>query len=77
MDEIKNLRRALVVQCQLHGHDLAEAKGEQLVFLRDRLKPLLSDAKDALEIDPPAMDVALRRIKASLAAIDREVNRHG
>ena len=36
------------------------------VLLRERLAPLLKDAIDALEIDPPAPGVSLRRIQTAL-----------
>jgi hypothetical protein len=52
------------------GHDLSETKAGQRVLLGERVAPLLSDAIDALEIDPPAQSVALKRIKAALKVID-------
>ena len=52
------------------GHDLSETKAGQRVLLGERVAPLLSDAIDALEIEPPAQSVALKRIKAVLKVID-------
>jgi len=52
------------------GHDLSKSKAGQRVLLGERVAPLISDAIDALEIDPPAQDLALRRIKAVLKLID-------
>jgi len=52
------------------GHDLTETKAEQKVLLGERLGPLLADAIDALEIDPPAPGTALRRVKAALSVIN-------
>jgi hypothetical protein len=54
------------------GHDLSETKAGQRVLLGERVAPLLSDAVDALEIDPPAPNVALKRIKAVLNIIGEE-----
>ncbi len=51
------------------GHDLSETKAGQRVLLGERMAPLLSDAIDALEIEPPAPEVALKRIKAVLSII--------
>ena len=52
------------------GHDLSETKAGQRILLGERVAPLLSDAIDALEIEPPAQSVALKRIKAVLKVID-------
>ena len=52
------------------GHDLSETKAEQRVLLRERVAPLLSDAIDALEIDPAAPHIALKRLKTVLSIID-------
>ncbi len=38
-------------------------------LLRERVVPLLSDAVDALEIEPPAPHIALKRLKAVLSII--------
>ncbi|OSJ19455.1 hypothetical protein BST63_15480 [Bradyrhizobium canariense] len=53
------------------GHDLIETRSAQQALLRDRIAPLLSDAVDALEIEPPAPDVALRRLKNIIAIIEK------
>lgn len=59
----------LAAERQHWGHDLTETKAEQKVLLGERVAPLLSDAIDALEIEPPAPGVALRRLKAILSII--------
>ena len=59
----------LAAERQHWGHDLTETKAEQKVLLGERVAPLLSDAIDALEIEPPAPSVALRRLKAILSII--------
>ncbi len=51
------------------GHDLSETKAEQRVLLAERVAPLLSDARDALEIEPPAPQVAIKRLKAVISII--------
>lgn len=54
------------------GHDVTDIKTRQNALLQQRIMPLLSDAIDALEIDPPAPDIALRRLKLALSSIEAE-----
>jgi len=70
---ISKLEQTLTAERQHWGHDLTETKAEQKVLLGERLAPLLEDAIDALEIDPPAPGTALRRIKSALTVI-KEAN---
>ena len=65
-----NLEKTLAAERHHWGHDLTETKAEQKVLLGERLGPLLADAIDALEIDPPAPGTALRRVKAALSVIE-------
>ncbi|MDN2584258.1 hypothetical protein [Aquibium sp. ELW1220] len=67
---IAKLEQTLAAERHHWGHDLTETKAEQKVLLGERLGPLLSDAIDALEIDPPAPGTALRRVKAALSVIE-------
>ena len=67
---IAELTKTLADERQHWGHDLTETIAEQRALLGDRLGPLLSDAIDALEIEPPAPGTALRRLKAALLTID-------
>ncbi len=60
----------LEIERQHWGHDFSESKAEQQVFLRERVMPLLSDALDALEIEPPAPHVALKRLKTAISIIN-------
>jgi outer membrane murein-binding lipoprotein Lpp len=52
------------------GHDMVAIKAQQNVLLRERLAPLLKDALDALEIDPPAPQIALKRLRTALSSIE-------
>lgn len=74
-DEIKAqlaaLQTQLEVERQHSGHDLCEAKAKYRVLLNERIAPLLSDAIDALEIDPPAPEISLRRMRAVLSLIKK------
>lgn len=74
---IADLEATIAKQEQTHaaerqhwGHDLTEARAKQKVLLGERLSPLLGDAIDALEIEPPAPGTALRRVRAAFAAIE-------
>ncbi len=51
------------------GHDMVEVKTRQAALLQEKVVPLLGDAVDALEIDPPQPKIALRRIRTVLASI--------
>lgn len=53
------------------GHEVAELKGRTAVEL-ERILNLLSDAKDAVEIEEPG--VAVRRIASSEKAIQAIIN---
>lgn len=70
---LDSCRADLDVERHHRGHDLSEAKAKHKVLLRGRLAPLLSDAIDALEIDPPAPNVALKRLKNVVALINEEI----
>jgi chromosome segregation ATPase len=54
------------------GHDVTDIKARHNALLKQRIIPMLSDAIDALEIDPPAPDIALRRLKLALSSIEAE-----
>lgn len=62
-------QRRLLEKEQHWGHDMVDIKACQTALLRDRLSPLLSDAIDALEMEPQAPHVALRRIKSAQLVI--------
>ena len=51
---------------------MAETKAEQKVLLEERIGPLLEDAVDASEIETPAPEIALRRIKVALSAEEKQ-----
>ncbi len=69
-ETLRSLQAQLVVERQHWGHDLSETKAEQRVLLGERVAPLLLDAIDALEIEPPAPHVALSRLKAVHSIIE-------
>lgn len=68
-EALAKVKLQLETERQHWGHNLAEAKAGHQAF-REQIRRLLSDAIDALEIDPPAPDVALRRLKNVISIID-------
>jgi hypothetical protein len=68
--ELQNVQTQLENERHHWGHDLSETKAGQRVLLGERVAPLLSDAIDALEIEPPVPSVALKRVKAVLKVIE-------
>jgi hypothetical protein len=69
-DALSTAQSQLEAERQHWGRDLSETKAEQRVLLRERVAPLLSDAIDALEIEPAAPHIALKRLKTVLSIID-------
>jgi len=61
---------ALRIERHHWGYDMSETKAQHRMLLNERVAPLLADAIDALEIDPPAPSVALKRVKAVLKVIN-------
>ena len=55
---------------QHSGHDLSSIKATHKILLVDRILPLVSDAADALDIEPPANQIASSRLKDVLAIIE-------
>ncbi len=51
------------------GHDMTEIKARQKALIRDRVTPLLKDALDALEIQPPAPHISVNRLKKALEVL--------
>lgn len=69
-EALKQATARLEAERQHFGHDLSGERAERRVLLRQRVAPLLSDAVDALEIEPPAPGIALERLKTVLSLID-------
>ena len=69
-NRLKATQADLAAKSERWNCDLSETKARQRVLLKEKVRPLLSDAIDALEIEPPAPGVALSRLKAVLSIID-------
>ena len=55
------------------SHERAETKALQRLLLSKDIAPILSDAVDFLEVETPSLSGALKRIKAALKRINREL----
>ncbi|MYC24719.1 MAG: hypothetical protein F4X56_02220 [Gammaproteobacteria bacterium] len=73
--------RMAVTEAQLKGQkelraiDRVQIRGRARSFLIDRLAPLISDARDALEFDPPQIDGARQRLDMVISAIAKELDK--
>jgi hypothetical protein len=55
------------------AHEMIEMKARSRQFLARSVKPALRDADEALDIDPPFVDVARERIKAVSSDVEKEL----
>ncbi|WP_234900805.1 coiled-coil domain-containing protein [Ruegeria lacuscaerulensis] len=69
-DEIGALNQKMEEERLHTGHNLSEVQAVQQTLIGERLRPLIEDAVDALEMTPPVPGTALRRIKSSLKLIN-------
>jgi hypothetical protein len=67
------LERQLETERQHSGYDYTELKATNAMLLRDRLTPLIRDAIDALEIEAPAPDLAVRRLRLVMSTIEEHL----
>jgi hypothetical protein len=72
--ELMSSKSALEAQRQLRELDAAEAAGRTRNLLAGRLSLLLSDARDALDFEPPHVEAARQRIDAARQTIAQEVD---
>lgn len=68
--ELAAAKRTLEESQHHAGHDIVELRAQQTLLLKRRIAPLLSDAVDALEIEPPAPQIAIKRLKSAIGAIE-------
>lgn len=62
-------------QKELRAIDRTQNRGRSRRFLKERLSPLISDARDAMEFDPPQIDGAQQRLHMVAAAIAKELDK--
>jgi hypothetical protein len=68
--ELEAAKRRLEESQQHAGHDIVELRAQQTLLLKRRIAPLLSDAVDALEIEPPVPHIAIKRLKSAIGTIE-------
>jgi hypothetical protein len=69
LDELQAVRARFEGQRQHWGHEVSELEAAHRVLLGERVVPLIRDVIDALDIDPPAMEVARRRLRSALELV--------
>lgn len=72
--ELASERSALEAQHRLRDLDASEAAARTRSLLTGRLNLLLSDARDALDFEPPHIEAARQRIDAARETIVQEVS---
>jgi hypothetical protein len=72
--ELTSNGRALESEKQLRELDLNQAAGRTRNLLAGRLRLLLSDARDALDFEPPHIEAARQRLDAAQETIAKEVD---
>jgi hypothetical protein len=70
--DIARLQRDNETRAEGHRHALRDLRGRSLGFVRTKLKPLIDQALDALEGDPPFADIALHRLQSIKARVAEE-----
>jgi hypothetical protein len=71
--EVASGKKALEDERKLRDLDLAQATGRTRHFLTGRLSLLLSDARVALEFEPPQIEAARQRLDSAKETIAEEV----
>lgn len=61
-------------QKELRAIDGTQIRGRSRRFLKERVLPLISDAQDAMEFDPPQFDGARQRLNMVVTAITKELD---
>ena len=62
-------------QKELRAIDRTQSRGRSRRFLKERLSPLISDARDAMQFDPPQIEGARQRLDMVAAAITNELDK--
>jgi hypothetical protein len=73
--DLERAQREIDEQRQLRQLDRASQRGQMRQFLSERLGLLLSDARDALDFDPPHVDAARQRIESARDTINKEIGK--
>jgi hypothetical protein len=71
--EVGRLTQAVADNRQIGAHGTAELLARMRTLLAGRIDPLLADAADALEIEPPVLEVVKDRIESGRGVIRGEI----
>ena len=71
--EMQRLTQAIADNRQIGAHGTAELLARMRTLLAGRIDPLLADAADALEIEPPILEVVRERIEFGRGLIRGEI----
>lgn len=72
-ESLRDTEAQLNGQKELRAIDRKQIVGRSRRFLEDRLSRLVSDARDALDCDPPYLDIVRQRLESTSEAIEREL----
>ena len=61
-------------QKELRAIDGTQIKGRSRRFLKERVLPLISDAQDAMDFEPPQFEGARQRLDMVVAAITKKLD---
>lgn len=74
-NELSSTQKELREEKELRTLDATQQSGRWRAFLSGRLRPLLSDARDALDFDPPHTDATRQLIKIAMTEIDNRMEK--
>lgn len=74
-NELAAAQKELRDEKELRALDRTKQAGRSRSFLAERVSLPLSDARDALDFDPPHVDAARQRIEMAISAINREMGK--
>lgn len=74
-DELAIRTQEVENEKELRALDRSKQKGRHRSFLKNRVIQPLSDARDALDFDPPHVEAARQRVEMALAAICEEMGK--
>ena len=73
--QLLSVQEELRQEKELRSLDATQQRGKMRAFLSDKLSPSLSDARDALDFDPPLIEAAQQRLDLATKAIEDETGK--
>ena len=75
VERLRDTEAQLRDQKELRAIDRRQIVGRSRRFLKDRLSLLVSDARDAMDFDPPHLEAVRQRLDMASEVIEREVEK--